>query len=71
MGGARLGNPLDPQELARHALRLLDSTQHEDHRQAARRIAERYSWDQHLQRILEIYEKILIEKQKEQPSEGR
>lgn len=61
--GARLEVWEDPAELARHALALLDPAALPERRAAARRLAERYSWDRHFARILEIYDEVVREKE--------
>ncbi len=60
--GHRLEDPTDADELARHTRFLLLPEKREMRCKGARAIAERYSWDVHFHRILEIYQEVLEEK---------
>ena len=63
--GEMLDDPLDVDEIVTRTNRLLDPARLDDRRRAARTLAERYSWDAHFERILEIYREVLAEKQAE------
>lgn len=59
-----LEDPDDPDELAKGALSYLEGGDLEACRLQARAIAERYSWDRHFERILEIYYEVVGEKER-------
>lgn len=61
-GGARLEDPHDSEELARRMEEFLGAGDMDTRRAAARKNAERYSWDDHFDRLLEVYEEVLAEK---------
>lgn len=63
LAGERLEDPEDSSELARHVRALLNPDQLAERRVTARRLAERYSWDRHFARILEIYDEVVREKE--------
>ncbi|MGE3166172.1 MAG: glycosyltransferase family 4 protein [Planctomycetota bacterium] len=69
IGGERLDDPDSARELADRTVRLLAPRELAGRREAARRLAEPYSWDAHFRRILEIYGEVLAEKRS--PSERR
>ena len=58
-------DPLDVEEIVTRTNRLLDPKLLPDRRLAARALAERYSWDHHFDRIVEIYREVLAEKRGE------
>ena len=66
--GILLEDPTDAGELARATLALLDRERWPARRAAARALAERYSWDRHFERVLELYDRVLAEKQAERKS---
>lgn len=66
LAGETLDDPTDPEEIATRTLRLLDPSRRQERRLTARTLAERYSWDNHFERILAIYREVFNEKQREQ-----
>jgi glycosyltransferase involved in cell wall biosynthesis len=53
--GAILSNPTDASELARHLRDYQDVAVRTNAGEAARAAALRYSWDEHMKRLYEIY----------------
>ena len=63
--GEALEDPLDVDEIVTRTNRLLDPDRLPERRIAARALAERYSWDHHFDRVVEIYREVLAEKRGE------
>lgn len=63
--GERLDAPEDAGEIALRTERLLDPATLPARRAAARRLAERYSWDAHFARIETVYREVAAEKRAE------
>jgi UDP-glucose:(heptosyl)LPS alpha-1,3-glucosyltransferase len=61
--GILLNHPADPTELARHMLRLAQDPQTcRIFGEAARRVAERHTWDSVAEATMRIYETVLVER---------
>ncbi len=60
--GEMLDDPLSVDEIVTRTHRLLDPEKLPERRLAARALAERYSWDHHFDRIVEIYREVIAEK---------
>ncbi len=65
LAGEAIEDPTDVGEIIAKTQKFLDRETLPARREAARALAEQYSWDAHFERVLAIYREVVAEKQKE------